>query len=263
VSATRRLTVCADDYGLGPSIDRGILALAAQGRITGLSCLVTLPRWRVSGAALQGCPAATGLHFNLTEGEPLSEALRRCWPRFPTLPRLIAQAMLGRLPAAVADEFQAQLHRFVIVRDRVPDFIDGHQHVHALPGVRPFALAAARQLGVPLRHTGRVVGPGFAFKRGVIAACGGRALAAQARAQGVALPTALVGVYDFDPRADYRQHVRGWLQAAPDGALLFCHPALGEADRGDAIAAARAREMAYLASDAFTDDLAEAGITCR
>lgn len=263
MSTPRRLTVCADDYGLGPSIDRGILALAAQGRITALSCLVTSTRWRGSGAALPGCPAATGLHFNLTEGEPLSEALRRHWPRFPTLPRLIAQAMLGRLPAAVADEFQAQLHRFVSVRDRGPDFIDGHQHVHALPGVRPFAVAAARQLGVPLRNTAFVVGPGFAFKRAVIAACGGRALAELARAQGVAMPTALVGVYDFNPQADYRQHMRRWLQTAPDGALLFCHPALGEADRGDPIAAARAREMAYLASDAFAEDLAEAGITCR
>lgn len=263
MNAPRRLTVCADDYGLGPAVDRGILALAGQGRITALSCLVTSPRWPSSGAALQGCGAAAGLHVNLTEGEPLSPALRRQWPRFPSLGRLIAQALLGRLPAAVGDEFQAQLHRFLAVRDQAPAFIDGHQHVHALPGVRPFVLAAARQLGVPLRNTGRVLGPGFAFKRGVIAACGGRALAAEAQGCGVPMPTALVGVYDFDARADYRRHLRGWLQAAPDGALLFCHPALGEPDRGDAIAPARAREMAYLGSEAFADDLREAGIRLR
>lgn len=263
MNAPRRLTVCADDYGGGASIDRGILALAAQGRITALSCLVTTPRWPLSGEALQGCPAAAGLHFNLTEGEPLSPALRRYWPRFPSLSRLIALAMLGRLPAAVGDEFQVQLHRFMAVRDEAPAFIDGHQHVHALPGVRAFALAAAEQLGVPVRNTGRVPGPGFAFKRGVIAACGGRALAAEAQARGVAMPSALVGVYDFDPGADYRQLVCGWLASAPDGAWLFCHPALGEPDRGDVIAAARAREMAYLGSDAFADDLAAAGISLR
>lgn len=257
----RRLTVCADDYGLGPAVDRGILALAAQGRITALSCLVTSKRWPASGEALEACRAAAGLHFNLTEGEPLSPALRRHWPRFPSLGRLIALSMAGRLPPAVADEFQAQLHQFIAVTDAAPAFVDGHQHVHALPGVRPFALAAAEQLGVPLRNTGRVLGPGFAFKRGVIAACGGRALAAQARARGVAMPSALVGVYDFDPRADYRQLVRRWLPSAPDGALLFCHPALGEPDPGDVIAAARAREMAYLASEAFVEDLDAAGIS--
>lgn len=261
MTAPRRLAVCADDYGLGPAVDRGILALAAQGRITALSCLVTAPRWAVAGRALQDCPAATGLHFNLTEGEPLSPALRRQWPRFPSLGALLAQAVLGRLPAALADEFQAQLQRFVAVTGSAPAFVDGHQHVHALPGVRPLALAAAQSLGLPLRNTGRVLGPGFAFKRRVIEACGGRALAAEMRSRGLATAPALVGVYGFDPHADYRGLARGWLATAPDGALLFCHPALGDADAGDVIAAARAREMAYLAGSAFADDLAELGIT--
>ena len=257
----RRLAVCADDYGQGDAIDRGILALAVQGRITALSCLTTLPRWASAGPALAGCPAAVGLHFNLTEGEPLSPALRRHWPRFPALGALIGQAFLGRLPAAVADEFEAQLQRFVDVVGRTPHFIDGHQHVHALPGVRPAVLAAAQKLGLPLRNTGHIVGPGFAFKRRVIEACGGRALAAQMRALNLPAAPALVGVYGFDPQADYRALMRGWLRSAPDGALLFCHPAQGDPVPGDAIAAARGNEMAYLASEAFAADLAEFGVT--
>ncbi|MBW8848332.1 MAG: ChbG/HpnK family deacetylase [Burkholderiales bacterium] len=257
----RRLTVCADDYGLGPAVDRGILALAAQGRITALSCLVNPPRWSAAGAALQDCTAAAGLHFNLTEGEPLSPALRQHWPRFPSLGRVMAQAFLGRLPDALADELQAQLQRFVAVAGRAPDFIDGHQHVHALPGVRPLVLDAARRLRLPLRNTGHVRGPGFALKRHVIEACGGRALAAEMRARGLPAAPALVGVYDFDPRADYRALMRGWLRDMPDGALLFCHPAQGEPDAGDAIAGARLNEMAYLASPAFAADLTEFGVS--
>lgn len=256
----KRLAVCADDYGQGPAVDRGILALAAQGRITALSALVTAPRWAEAGPALNDVTADTGLHFNLTEGEPLSAALRRRWPRFPSLGSVIAQAFLGRLPAEVADEFQAQLQRFAEITGRPPDFIDGHQHVHALPGVRPYALAAARSLGVPLRNTGRLPGRGFAFKRRVIEACGGRALAAEIRASRVPTAAALVGVYGFDPRADYRALMRGWLAAAPDGALLFCHPAQGRPDAGDPIGAARVNEMAYLTSEAFAADLAEFGV---
>ncbi|MFN3860838.1 MAG: ChbG/HpnK family deacetylase [Roseateles sp.] len=261
MTSARRLAVCADDYGLGPAIDRGILALAAHGRLTALSCLVTPPRGGAPGRALADCPAAAGLHFNLTEGEPLSRSLRRHWPRFPSHRELLARAWLGRLPAAqLADEFLAQLQRFDAVTGRAPAFIDGHQHVHALPGVRPLVLAAARSLGLPLRNTGRVIGPGFAFKRRVIEACGGRALAAEMQRRGQPAAPALVGVYDFDPRADYRTLVRGWLRKAPDGGLLFCHPAQGGPDPGDVIAAARAREMAYLASAAFVDDLAEFGV---
>jgi chitin disaccharide deacetylase len=44
--------------------------------------------------------------------------------------------------------------------------------------------------------------------------------------------------------------------------LLFCHPGQTAAgDPPDKIAAARAREFAYLGSDAFTQDLAAAGVT--
>lgn len=260
MTALRRLAVCADDFGQGPAVDRGILALAERRRLTAVSCLVTPRRWVTAARALSGADVTTGLHLNLTEGEPLSLALRRHWPQFPRLGRLIAMAFLGRLPAAMADEVGAQLARFAEVRGQSPDFLDGHQHVHALPGVRPLVLAAARQWQRPVRQTGVVLGPGFAFKRTVIAACGGRALAQQARRQGVVQPSALVGVYDFDPAADYRALVRGWLQTAPDGALLFCHPALGDADPADPIAAARQREAAYLGSDAFTLDLAAAGV---
>lgn len=260
MTAARRLAVCADDFGQGPAVDRGILSLADRQRLTAVSCVVTPGRWVTAARALRGADVATGLHLNLTDGEPLSPALRRHWPQFPRLGALIAMAILGRLPVAVADEVRAQLARFAEVRGAPPDFLDGHQHVHALPGVRPLVLAAARQWQRPVRHTGHILGPGFALKRNVIAGCGGRALARQARLQGVVQPTALVGVYDFGPAADYRGLVRGWLQTAPDGALLFCHPALGGADPGDPIAAARQREAAYLGSDAFTLDLAAAGV---
>lgn len=262
MTTPRRLAICADDYGQGPAIDQGILALADQGRITALSCLVTPSRWTHAGLAVRDCATQVGLHFNLTEGEPLSPTLRRLWPRFPALGRLIIRAFLGRLPtAALAEEFQAQLQRFVAVAGRSPDFIDGHQHVHALPGVRPIVLAAALGLAVPLRSTGQVLGPGFALKRRIIEACGGRVLAEQMRARRIVHAPALVGVYGFDPGCDYRALMRGWLATVPDGALLFCHPALGEPDPGDAIAAARANEMSYLASEAFTADLAEFGVS--
>lgn len=260
MTAVRRLAVCADDFGQGAAVDRGILTLAEQRRLTAVSCLVTPRRWQTAAPALRGLPVAAGLHLNLTDGEPLSPALRCQWPQFPRLGALIAMAFLGQLPAALADEVQAQLDRFAEVRGAPPDFLDGHQHVHALPGVRALVLAAARQWQRPVRQTGRILGPGFALKRHVIAACGGRALARQARLQGVAQTTALVGVYDFGPAANYRALVRGWLQTVPDGALLFCHPALAGVDPGDPIAAARQREAAYLASDAFMRDLAAAGV---
>lgn len=256
---TKRLQVCADDFALNAAVDDGIARLAEQRRLTDVSAMSSRPRWPQVARRLAALPVRRGLHFNLTEGDPLSDALRRHWPHFPSLGQLLLQAGLRALPrSAIAEEWRVQLDRYTQGLGAAPQFLDGHQHVHALPGVRETLLDAASQLGVPVRNSGRVLGPGFAFKRRVIATCGGRALLAQMRTRGIAHADALVGVYDFNPEADFRALMRGWLGGLSEGqtALLFCHPALGQ-EAGDAIAPAREREAAYLGSQAFADDLTE------
>ena len=260
-ASQRTLAVCADDFGLSPGVSRGIAELAARGRLSAVSCLVNMPHWRSGAALLEPLPDAVeqGLHFNLTEGEPLSPELRALWPRLPSLPRLIAGAHLGALPQeAIAAELAAQQRRFIEATGREPDFIDGHQHVHHLPGVREallddLALTDARR---PVRNTGRVLGPGFGIKRALIAGTGGRTLQRELMRRGIAHNAALLGVYDFRP-GDYRRRMQAWLAAVPDeGALLFCHPgAADDSGTPDAIAAARGPEAAYLGSEAFIEDL--------
>ena len=57
--------------------------------------------------------------------------------------------------------------------------------------------------------------------------------------------------------------MRGWLARLPaQGGLIFCHPGQRSPEAArDPIAAAREREWAYLASDAFATDLQAAGVT--
>lgn len=256
------LAVCADDYGLHAGGDAVIADLAAAGRLTHIACLVTAPAWRGSAQRLAMLPAAveTGLHFNLSDGQPLSAALRRVWPQFPSLPRLLALAALRRLPlAAIADEWQAQWDGFCSATGRPPQFVDGHQHVHHLPGVRDIVLAALAPLGgaVAVRNTGGLLGPGGALKRAVIRHGGGLALQAELQRRGLPHNSVLVGSYGFDD-TDYRSLLRRWLAVLPpQGGLLFCHPGDGD----DAIAAARRREAAYLGGADFVADLQQAGVS--
>ncbi len=266
--ATRPLLVCADDFGLSPGIDRAIAELIRRGRLGAFSCLSSAPAWAAAAAQVAGLrrQALAGLHFNLSEGTPLSPALARHWPQFPSLPRLILLAHARLLPlAALAQELAAQWAAFTDLAGADADFIDGHQHVHHLPGVRPLVLALAQRHGLALRSTGRVLGPGDGLKRWLIEHSGGRALARQAGAGNLVHNRVLLGAYDFiDP--DYRARMRGWLAAVPAaGGLLFCHPG-GSADANataltpDPIAPARLREAAYLGSDDFLSDLDAAGV---
>jgi predicted glycoside hydrolase/deacetylase ChbG (UPF0249 family) len=269
--AARVLAVCADDVGLVEGVAETVLDLAGAGRLNAASCVTTAPRWRRDAMLLASDRRTPqlGLHFNLSEGAPLSAALAAHWPTLPSLGRLLVLAHLGRLPvAAIEAEFRAQADAFADAVGRLPAFVDGHQHVHALRGVREAVLAAIARWPTPaaVRNTGCMLGPGAALKRTVIVASGGRALQRALVARGIAHNRALLGAYDFG--ADYRRLMQAWLARAPrEGGLVFCHPCAaaprdGDGD-GDAdpIAAARRREAAYFASDAFPEDLAAAGVT--
>jgi predicted glycoside hydrolase/deacetylase ChbG (UPF0249 family) len=266
-SRRRRLGVCVDDVGLVDGVAETVVDLAADGRLSEASCVTTAPGWPHAAATLARAraPLELGLHFNLSEGAPLSRELGAHWPALPGLARLLALVTLRRLPlAAIGAEFRAQVDAFAAALGGRPAFIDGHQHVHALPGIRPLILdAIAGWAEAPaVRNTGRLLGPGADIKRGAIEMLGGRALQHDLVARGIAHNRALLGAYDFKS-LDYRRLVRAWLTEAPgEGGLLFCHPNAGAgADRSDPIAAARRREAAYLASEDFRDDLAEAAFT--
>ena len=261
----RTLALCADDFGLTPGISVGIAELARARRLTAVSCITNSPHWAAGAARLEGLPATVevGLHFNLTEGRPLSRQLRKRWPRSSSLAALILRAHLGLLPRrALSSEAHAQLAAFIAARGVPPRFIDGHQHVHHLPGVRALILDMAEHLQpLPaLRSTARVLGPGFGFKRMVIERSGGRALGLALAQRALAHNPALLGVYDFAD-TDYRGLMQRWLGEVPmEGALLFCHPGETSGTGRDPIGAARERELAYLESNAFTQDLAAAGV---
>ncbi len=266
----RTLELCADDYGQSAAINAGILKLVnrppADKRLSAVSCLVNMPAWdKAAAQALlaQRRKVGAGLHFNLTEGRPLSKALLAQWPQMPTLQQLITWAHLRKLPVeAIRDEWQAQLQAFEKAYGRPPAHIDGHQHVHHLPQVRDLLLEVlAQKPGIPVRHTGRVSGPGFAVKRLLIEGTGGRELGRQLETQGRAANTHLLGVYDFQGTR-YRTWMQAWLKGLPSrGGLIFCHP--GEVNHSalpDPIGEARVRELAYLDGDEFSADLKAAGV---
>ena len=270
----RPLLLCADDYGQSSGVDGAIAELVQAGRLNAFSVLGNAPAWPRDAALARGLRprAQAGLHLNLTEGQPLSPALARLWPQLPPLPRLIVAAHTGRLPlAALRDELAAQWQAVADGLGAAPDFIDGHQHVHHLPGVRRLLLDWLAAHPVPVRSTARLGGPGFGLKRLLIAGTGGWPLGRALRRQQRPHNALLLGAYDF-VATDYRALMRGWLAQVPaEGALLFCHPGRPTADADaaagrpsdappDAIAAARVRELAYLASDDGPRDLAQAGV---
>lgn len=255
--------VCADDYALHPSVDQAVLLLARAGRLSATSCMSTAPGWPKAAKALQALRPAlsVGLHFNLTESHAgavlahtLGQVLRAAYTR--TLSRTWVQAA-----------WRAQLDAFEQALGCAPDYLDGHQHVHQMPIVRDCMLEElSRRYGpgpMPWVRSTRPAGTLWRSPKAAAIAClGGWRTARLLQRAGIAMNHGFAGVYGFD--ADntdaYRIHMRRWLAQMPrSGGLLMCHPAT-DAVPGDAIAAQRIVEFEYLASHAFEQDLAQAGL---
>src|SRR5690606_25136721 len=68
----RRIVLCADDFGMNPAVNAGILSLAGRGRLSATSLLVDGPAARADIPALRASGLQIGLHLNPTEsfGQP-------------------------------------------------------------------------------------------------------------------------------------------------------------------------------------------------
>ena len=264
-----QVALCADDYGLSPGVDEGILALATQKRITALSCMTVSPRWPQAATALNPLFGAVdiGLHFALTRLAPLGP-MPRLAPdgSFPPMGRLYAQAALRTIDAGeIAQELERQLKAFVEATGREPDFLDGHHHVHQLPLARD---AVARIWGTRtgwIRNTATplssIVARGVAMPRAAVLAFYGRAARRVWASAGIKTNTDFAGVRNFNEREPYRALMRRYLTGARSGLLIMCHPGGpdGELAKIDSVTAPRADELAYLSGADFPADLASAG----
>jgi predicted glycoside hydrolase/deacetylase ChbG (UPF0249 family) len=230
----KRLLICADDYAISSAVSAGIRELAEAGRLSATGVMTCMPSWPDEAPALRplGKALAVGLHLTLTDQRPLGP-MPRLAPegRFPSVAALFKRCFLTQVPAEeVVAELNRQLDAFEAHFGRPPDFIDGHQHVHLLPGIRQAVLALfERRLDaaqVWLRDcTDRplsLLRRGSAFKAAVIASIG-VSLAKAARDKKIAMNKGFSGFYDGQSEA-LKDALPRLLIGAEDGHLLMVHP---------------------------------------
>jgi len=149
----------ADDLGLKPAIDTAILAATQAGYLTQVSAMVTHSTCAYTLPATVNC----ALHFNITEGTPLSD------PK--TIPTLVNREGsffgLGILlvhlhlqiidPDDIARELTAQLERFKTFYGHYPSHLDSHQHIHLNQRVGGVVVKVASLCGVQTVRAARTI----------------------------------------------------------------------------------------------------------
>jgi predicted glycoside hydrolase/deacetylase ChbG (UPF0249 family) len=275
----RPIWLCADDYGISPAVNGAIRDLVLRGRINATSVMVAAPSFHRSEAVSLDllnagvARVAIGLHVTLTAPfvslspgfAPLQNGA------FPPLQDMLRRALLRRLSRKKLEiEIATQLGAFVTAFGRVPDFVDGHQHVHQFPQVRDALLdvvkeiapnAWARQCGsaaLPLRRR-------LSDKKGMLLDVLSRAFRKRAAALGVATNPAFAGTYNFTAATmpAFADLFPAFLDKLPAGGLVMCHPGKvdAELERLDPLTYQREREYSYFASEAFPALLVSQGVT--
>jgi hypothetical protein len=251
------IVLCADDYALTEGVARAVGELAAARRLSATSAFATTPHWPAMAQRLvvHRGRIAVGLHLNLTLGAPLG-AMPRFAPqgRFPARNAVLARALAGLIPRReISAEIERQLDAFETHLGFAPDHIDGHEHMHALPGIRRclFDAVARRYRGVkplvrdPSDSWGAIRARGAPSGKAAVVAALAAGFAAGARRRGIPTNQGFSGFSSFDVSEPYAQELQRALKLPGPRHIVMCHPGHPDAELAAVDPVVERRRMEY------------------
>jgi chitin disaccharide deacetylase len=249
--AVKNLIVNADDLGWTDGVNRGIVEAFHHGIVTSTSLLANGAAFAGGVEAARSAPGlGVGVHLNLSDGPPVANretvaTLLDENGEFTGGPEslLLRRARRGLLLAEVEKEWDAQIQK---IRDAgiTPTHLDGHKHVHMLPGLFEIALKLAKRhdigaIRVSLESSslraalssGPKQNTGVIMKQGVQAR-GLKLLArdahVQARHAGISSADYFCGIAQTGELT--REGMEQLVKSLPDGTTeLMCHPGYADA----------------------------------
>ncbi len=190
------VVVNADDFGLSPATNQAILQSFDKGVISSTTAMANMPAFEEACALARerGIAAHVGLHFNLTTGPPLTDAMKRS-PLFTDEDgqmRLTVREGLWLGPAqrrCLAGELAAQWN--ALRRNGIePSHLDSHHHRHYAWSVMAVVVGLSHELGIPTVRPARL---GTVRGRGALRGAYSAALNRRLRASGLLTARFMVG----------------------------------------------------------------------
>lgn len=247
----KNIILCADDYGFSPNISKAIITLIANNRLNATSCMVNSSHWKEHAEWLRVYKDKIdiGLHFALTDITPATMTLQHH-------PDIIKKAYFRKLKQSeIENELESQITKFKDAMGQLPNFIDGHQHIHQLPIIRN-ALLKVYEKHFPNQNCYiRIpISSPTSFKSLVIKHTGASKLKKHLKQRDIPYNKSFSGVYNFSNKDHYEKHFRRFLQHIDTDGIIMCHPGLSDSNAKDSIAAERQQEFLYLNSKRFLED---------
>lgn len=281
----KNLIVNADDLGWTSGVNRGIAQAHRNGIVTSSSFLANGAAFDDGVNVVRALPAiGVGVHLNLSDGAPVAGS--------KAVPSLVDQRgelsggpeqlllKLARRKLRLSDverEWDAQIEK-IRAAGISPTHLDGHKHVHMLPGLFPIALKLAKKHCIPAIRISNEASPlrtalsgksrrnsGIVLKQGVQAR-GLKLLARDAHKladkSGIESADYFCGIAQTGVLT--REGVLNLLESLPEGTTeLMCHPGYLDEELAHSdtrLQNSRAAELEILTDIAVRKSVASHGI---
>lgn len=236
-----KLIINADDLGLTPGCNAGIVKALSDGIVSDTTIMINTEYAQVAVDLLKGNGISqAGLHLNLTFGVPVSPLTE-----VPSLVddsghfhRKIAQSVKLINLQEVEHELRAQIAKFRTTGLRLTH-LDSHHHAHSYPEIIDIAVSLASEIGAPLRQTSAAV---------------------RQKITDAGVMTTDYFSLDFYDQGATREKLQQVILSHCDGVLeIMCHPAQGERliYEISSYNSCREKELAILTAPAMKDFLRE------
>jgi predicted glycoside hydrolase/deacetylase ChbG (UPF0249 family) len=279
------LIVNADDLGWTDGVNRGIAEAHNKGIVTSASILANGSAFARGAALARATPSlGIGIHLNLSNGPPLSAAaevtsLVNASGEFEGGPESLLMRMARRTLRLkeIESEWEKQIRK-VLEADIQPTHLDGHKHVHMLPGLFQIALRLAKRHGIAavrISHeasslraalsSGKKQNAQVVMKQGVHA----RALKLLARDARALAETAGIATSDYFCGIAQTgeltvEGVTKLLKSLPEGTTeMMCHPGFADQDlekSATRLQDSRGKEVSILTNPQIRNLVASQGI---
>ena len=281
----KNLIVNADDLGWTEGINRGIADAHRRGLVTSTSLLANGRAFESGVAVHRNQPElGVGVHLNLSDGPPTAAAsrvaglLNKAGELEGGPESLLLRIAARSLPLDEVElEWDAQIAK-IKGAGIAPTHLDGHKHVHMLPGLFPVALRLARKHGIGAIRIAHeesrlraVLSSAGELKTSVllkqgIQARGLKMLARDAREMaqraGISATDYFCGIAQTGELT--REGVLRLLEILPEGATeLMCHPGYVDAELAKSetrLQASRQKEVEILTDTEIRNVVASQGI---
>ncbi len=151
-----KAVVTADDFGLNKNVNQAIQAILKQKKINYISLIVNLPYSQQAAKKYLICRLCpVGLHFNLTEGKPVSKpelipSLINKNKQFYPLPEFLLKLILKKINLTeMEQELESQIKAMKFLGLTV-SHLNSHQNIHLLSPINRILNTTAKKYQIRL-----------------------------------------------------------------------------------------------------------------